>query len=508
MSSQTPVLADPAPKRLAVARFWYEGNAFSPVPSSRVDFERREWLAGKQALEASRGKPTEMSAVARFADEHADWEVHPIFCASALPGGPITEATFSEIRENILSGLRVGGPWDAIYLSLHGAAITEQRQAPDLDLLQDVRSMFPGVPIGASFDLHANLGSELELLVDMASGYKTHPHVDQEATAARVLNGLLRIVNEGVRTRVQVRPAELLLASHNMRTAEGPMRSLQELALKSVTSPILEACVFGGFPYSDTANTGASVVVVSDVNADPQGLEAARVVDALHAAVHSHAPEFDVRLPTAREGLDQAVALLQHGQGLVAVTDPADNPASGGACDTTVLFQELLRTPTSIPCVFANFTGPEAVQAAQAAGVGACIEVSLGGRHGSQFGEPVTTRATVECLTDGVFRNVGPKENGFIVRCGRTALLRLVEHPHIRVIVTEAVSSANDPGILQLHGIELPLMGLLCAKAKNHFRAAFAPMCDAIIDIDAPGPAALDLSSLPFKHVRAETLGI
>ncbi|MFQ5467292.1 MAG: MlrC C-terminal domain-containing protein, partial [Kiloniellaceae bacterium] len=41
---------------------------------------------------------------------------------------------------------------------------------------------------------------------------------------------------------------------------------------------------------------------------------------------------------------------------------------------------------------------------------------------------------------------------------------------------------------------------LLCVKAKNHFRAAFAPLCRTLIDIDAPGPACLKLESLPFEH--------
>jgi microcystin degradation protein MlrC len=43
---------------------------------------------------------------------------------------------------------------------------------------------------------------------------------------------------------------------------------------------------------------------------------------------------------------------------------------------------------------------------------------------------------------------------------------------------------------------------LLCAKAKNHFRAAFASRCSVIVDCDAPGPAAVDLSRLPFRNAR------
>jgi len=47
---------------------------------------------------------------------------------------------------------------------------------------------------------------------------------------------------------------------------------------------------------------------------------------------------------------------------------------------------------------------------------------------------------------------------------------------------------------------------LLCVKAKNHFRAAFAETFAAILDVDTPGPAALDLARLPFRHVPPERL--
>jgi microcystin degradation protein MlrC len=44
-------------------------------------------------------------------------------------------------------------------------------------------------------------------------------------------------------------------------------------------------------------------------------------------------------------------------------------------------------------------------------------------------------------------------------------------------------------------------MRLIVNKAKNHFRAAFAHRLSAIVECDCPGPAALDLEALPFRHV-------
>lgn len=500
MTPAADTMQTPRRKRLAVARFWYEGNAFCPLPCTRQDFERREWRAGAEALAAARGTATELGAVERFARTRADWEVVALRCASALPGGPIDDAVFRSFRDEVLAGLAQGGQWDAVYLSLHGASITDARQTPELDLLRDVRGLLPDVPLGASFDLHANLSPGIGPLLDMASGYKTYPHVDMAETAQRVLDGLLDIVERGWRTRVSVAKPRAMLPSFNMRTAAGPMRELQELAAAQIGPGVAEALVFGGFPYSDTADTGSSVVVVADLDADPRGRSAAAASARLEDAVRALAHRFAVRLPDAAEGLRQGLAVLAAQGGLVAVTDPGDNPLSGGACDTPGLFAALLRTDTSVPCLFASFADAGVAQALYEAGPGGVRTVALGGKLSADFGAPVEVAVRVERCTDGVFRNTGPMETGVETRCGRTVLVSLADRPNIQLIVTSAVAPANDPGFFALHGIDLDAPRLLCVKAKNHFRAAFQNRCRIIIDTDVPGPSALDLGLLPFRH--------
>src|SRR5690554_743243 len=91
----------PLRKRLAVARFWYEGNAFCPIPCRAADFERREWLEGSAALDAAQGTATELGAVADFAGSHPEWDVVVLRCASALPAGPIDDVVFDRLREDI-----------------------------------------------------------------------------------------------------------------------------------------------------------------------------------------------------------------------------------------------------------------------------------------------------------------------------------------------------------------------------------------------------------------------
>ena len=498
-----PNLARQRRKRLAVARFWYEGNAFSPMRADMAAFERCEWTTGAEALAAARDTATELGAVVEFADRYAQWEVVPLWCASALPAGPIDDAVFkryaAELRDGLTSGIERGG-WDAVYLSLHGAAITTSLQAPELDLVRLVRSLLPHVPLGASFDLHGNLAPEFAALLDVASVYRTHPHVDMRATATRVLDALIRCADGGLETRRALRNEGVLLGSFNMRTDAGPMRELEDAARAATAGAVTEVALFGGFPYSDTSHTGASVFVITDARLDPQGQLAERVAEQLTHEIRRHAPAFDVRLPSADQAL--AKALANNRPGLIAITDPADNPLSGGGADTPGLFRALLDARVEVPTVFASFANPEVVASARRAGVGQSIRVTLGGRYGGHFGPGVALDATVQYLTDGVFRNVGPMQTGVERSCGSSALLIVDEQPSIRVVVTEQVVPADDPAFFALHRIDLTALRLLCVKAKNHFRAAFASRCIEIIDCDAPGPAAVDLTRLPFRNIR------
>ena len=171
-------------------------------------------------------------------------------CASALPAGPIDEAVFArfsaELRDGIIAGIGDGG-WDAVYLSLHGAAITTLRQTPDLDLVRLVRGLLPQVPVGASFDLHGNMAPEFAALLDVASVYRTHPHIDMAETAARVLDEPMRCAEGTLQTRrgCATRGAA---RSFNMRTNAGPMREIEDAARKPRPARSARVAVFGGFP--------------------------------------------------------------------------------------------------------------------------------------------------------------------------------------------------------------------------------------------------------------------
>ena len=475
--------------RLAVARFWYEGNSFSPLLADRLAFERREWLRGQAALDAT-ARESELRAVIEFKAKHPDWDVDVFRCASASPAGQIDDEVFSSFLDETLDDLK-DQAFDAIYLSLHGAGVTTKREDPEVELLRAIRKIQPTVPIGASFDLHGNLANELANYLTTGSVYRTYPHIDMRETAWRVLSVLERTVEGEIKPVCRILNEGLLLPSFNMRTKDGPMRELQAFAESLRKEPgVLEATVFGGFPFANTPGTGGCALVVTDGD----GPKADRIARTLGDELKRRQPEFMISLPGAVAGV--AHALSSNKPGLLAVTDPADNPYSGGINDTPEMFRALVAAKPNRPVVFAAFTDPEVVDMAWRAGVGQNLgTIALGGKVMKDYGAPVEVDATVVRLTDGTFRNIGPMETGIELRCGRTALL---QSGNIRIIVTEHVAPANDPAFFHLHGIEIEKEPLLFVKAKNHFRAAFDAICTEIIDIDAPGPACLDMRMLPF----------
>ena len=83
-------------RRLAVARFWYEGNSFSPLLADRPAFERREWRRGREALDAT-AQESELRAV-------IDWLGSDYFA-------PGEHGAFSQLHGSLVQG---GDPYKVL----------------------------------------------------------------------------------------------------------------------------------------------------------------------------------------------------------------------------------------------------------------------------------------------------------------------------------------------------------------------------------------------------------
>ncbi len=480
-------------KRLAIARLWHEGNSFAPRPTGLAEFKSREWSGGEAARQFYRGSETELGAAVAFLAAHPRIEGRFLRTAGAPPGGPLEQPFFQSLVAEIVAPL-AAERWDGVYLSLHGALLAAEEPLADLVLLQRVRDAIGDTPLAVTFDLHANLAPAIGPLVDILVGYKTYPHVDMAATAAKALGLLQRLWAGEIRPCCRIAKAGALLSSHAMRSDAGPMAEIEAVAAAAERDAgALDITPFGGFAYGDTPAAGASVAVT--VDGDPAAADL--LARSVASAMRERRDAFRVSLPTAAAALARAQTLA----GPVAVLEPADNPLSGGAADTTGLLRALLALPQPGRAVFAFLCDPDLVARAAAAGPGARLAVSLGARLCRDYGEAVEAEVTVLRLTDGRFVNRGPMEAGLAVAMGPTAMLGL---EGIELVITSSCHAVNDPAWFALHGIEPATLDLLCVKAKNHFRAAFAGSFAALLDCDTPGPAGLDLARLPFRHLPPE----
>ncbi len=147
--------------RIAVAGFMHETNTFSPIPADVAAFVRPATLPG---LTAGADMPARFAGLnvpiagAMRMLHDLGHRVEPILWASAVPCGRVTLEAFETISGLMLDGIKATPAPDGLYLDLHGAMVAEHLDDPETELLRRLRAAVgDGVPIVASFDLHANL---------------------------------------------------------------------------------------------------------------------------------------------------------------------------------------------------------------------------------------------------------------------------------------------------------------------------------------------------------------
>ena len=162
---------------------------------------------------------------------------------------------------------------------------------------------------------------------------------------------------------------------HVMRqgTADEPNRSLQARCQAMEAEGALCASLFVGFPHADIRNAGLSVVITTD---NDMAL-AERLRDELLAAAWAQREAFVYKLEPLEQSVARAKAMAE---GPVFLLDHYDNAASGGPMDTTRVLAEIMRQQLDNVAAFGIFD-PQAVQQCIAAGIGATLTLSIGGKQ-------------------------------------------------------------------------------------------------------------------------------
>src|SRR5215212_6305187 len=486
--------------RVLIAQFMHETNTFSKLATTLDDYRKRWLIEGEAMVPRFTGTRNEIGG---YIDAVKTYGWQPVWAgaANATPSGKLTKQTWETIRDMIVDAARKAGNLDGICLSLHGAMVTETEDDAEGVLLELLRGVVgPDVPIATTLDLHANATVRMAKNANALVSYRTYPHIDgyERATQAAAL------VQEAMAGRKKprcllVQPAMLEGADHGRTTQPGEMRDLLAKADAYEKEPGIDVVsIQAGFTWADIPYTGPSVAVSHEPAAEARARAIAReLIDDIWRRRDETLSARTKGFRSVADGVAAARAKTDK-PGPLVIADGTDNPGGGGYNDTTPVLQALLDAKVE-NVAFGTIYDPATVQQAMKAGVGAEIDVALGGHTDLSMGAPVKARAVVKMLSDGLFRNDGPMNAGVETRMGPTAVLRI---GGIDVVTISSRIQTIDLQVFLSQGIDPTSKSVLVVKSVQHFRAAYGPIAREIVLVDSGGICSPDIHKLKFTKLR------
>jgi microcystin degradation protein MlrC len=265
---------------------------------------------------------------------------------------------------------------------------------------------------------------------------------------------------------------------------------LEERARLNTAAGVAEVAFCFGFPYADFKDCGVALAAYAETQA-----QADAAADALKSFIDAREASFAGAVLPADQVVAEAIRLSRAAKKPIVIADTQDNPGAGGHGDTTGMLSELIRQKAE-GAILALINDDESAAACHAAGEGATIALSLGGKSD---GVPIAVDATVLKLTDGKFVGTGPMAKGNYADLGPSAL---IECGGVKVIVVTRKMQALDQSLIRHVGIEPSACRIIVLKSSVHFRADYPPIAEAVLVGAAPGPAVADPAELPFKNLR------
>ena len=481
--------------RIAVGGFHHETNCFV---KDRTDFayfashrDRPPLVRGREVVEWLGNTSFAISGFLR--QMRAAHDIVPLLWTSGGAGGPVTADAFERIAGELVGRLSEASPVDAVYLDLHGAMVSEPFEDGEGELLRRVRAAVgPDVPVVISLDYHANVTPEMVSHTDGLVGYRTYPHVDRAESGEYAAHALSVLLERGRPQGRALRKLPFLIPLNDQCTLVEPSKSV---VARSVVAEgdLINLSYLAGFPPSDLYWCGPAVIAHAWTQA-----AADEAADALAREIERREPEFAVPMVSPETGVREAIDIAHTASRPVVLCDTQDNPDCGATADTTGVLATLVRLGAE-RAVVGYFCDGEAAAAAHKAGVGATINIGLGGRSGPEGVEPFRAAFRVDALGDGRMRTTGAVSGSRDIELGPMALLTV---GGVSVAVTTKRMQALDQAPFRHLGVEPKDQKILALKSTCHFRAEFEPMAEKVIVVIAPGGYLADPAQYAFKRLR------
>ena len=465
-----------------------ETNTFSPMPTGYANFAERCLVRN-----GNHGDNPSLSAapllIFRERAKQRGWSVMESLCTSAQPAGLTVRSVYESFRAEILADLCAAMPVDMVLFNLHGAMVADGYDDCEGNLLARAREIVgPDVPIGAELDLHCHLTPKMVENATALVIYKEYPHTDYAERAEELFDIIANTAEGKVHPAPSVFDCRMIGLYH---TTTEPMRSyVDRLKQLEKQDDVLSISVAHGFPWGDVPDMGTKILVITDNNPDEGDRLAAKLGRQLFDRREQLRPDY----LTIDEALQR---VLEIDRSPVVLSDGSDNAGGGAPGDSTFILRALLDRGihnAALACIW----DPIAVSMAMDAGVGAQLNLRIGGKVGPMSGDPLDLRVTVTGVRPRATQSFGPKDTRATVQLGDAVAIHA---EGIDIVLNSVRAQTFSPDCFSTVGIDPQSKHILVVKSNQHFYAAFAPIAAEVLYVAAPGALDPDVTKVPYKCI-------
>ncbi len=470
--------------KILIAECRQEVSSFNPVLSHYDDFKI---LEGDKIFELKSARQ-EIAGALNVFEKRSAIQIIPTYSAHSITsGGHLAGDDFNRIASEFLQSIKAVPPVDAVYFSLHGSMVSEGEEDPEGFLLQESRKILgEAIPIVTSLDMHGILTDRMVKHSDAIVVFHTYPHVDFYETGERAAKLLLKILDDGVKPVTAKVEIPALVRGDELKTETGLFGQSIRKAQAIENSPRgLSAGMFIGNPFTDVPDLRSYSLVVTDNDRELAESEALNLAHGFW--------EVREKLQAPLDSMEDAVRIAKETKGTVILFDAADATSSGASGDSNAIMRALIDASYK-GRVLLPIVDSQAVNAAFENGVGSIIETQVGGFLDAKRFSPLSVKARVRLLSDGMFINESYQ------RMWNSGLTAVLEADNYTIVVTSRPVDLYDRSLFLAMGQDPKNFDLVVVKSPHCQYQFYEEWAACHVNVDAPGSTSANLKSL--GHTR------
>ncbi len=476
------------PIRIAVLHFAHETVTFLKNDTRLDDFIYPGSPARGEAL-LSYDPKSYMGGFVKMAREFDGVELvgieSPLWPKTYMGSGWVTQEAYETFAGKMVAELKAEGPFDGVYLCLHGAMAVRGIDRPEAELARRVReAVGANAFIAGTFDLHGNEDEAFLNFADMAFAVKYFPHYDGYLQGERAARTLVRAIRGDYKPAHVTLKVPIISPTVVQWTGASPWMDLIQRALVWEAREVdVYVNVFFGFPFADVPDVGMTIQVLTNSDTELAANVARDMADA--AWRQREALLTSTRVHGIPDGVALARDAVAKGETPVVFADYSDRSGSASWLLEEIIAQDLSNT---LVATIADARATARLKA-EGAKAGDPFDMEIGGMVDESAGQAVRICGTILNAVEGdgqFWATIGFGRGNVLVLS--TYLVQIME-----------------PFSLQPLGLDIAAFDVIAIKSRVHFRRGFHDNGFAktilLVEPTEPFLGTVHLDALPYKNV-------